>query len=83
MLNLYKCFDHWSKQGTVWIFSDTHFGDPEPKLKNPNRPSDEELVKLINSKVGKKDTFIHLGDVGDIEFAKKNKRIQNINLRQP
>lgn len=73
MLNLYKCFDHWSKQGTVWIYSDTHFGDAELRAGFPNRPSDEDHVKLINSCVGKKDTLILLGDVGDIEFVKKIK----------
>ncbi len=73
MLNLYKCFDHWGKQGTVWIFSDTHFGDINLRAGIPNRPTDEELLRLINSKVGKKDTFIHLGDVGNVKFAKQIK----------
>lgn len=73
MLNLYKCFDHWSKQGTVWIYSDTHFCDKESRADHPRPYSDEEILKRINSKVGRKDTFIHLGDVGDIEFAKKIK----------
>ena len=66
---LYKCFDHWHKQGTVWIYSDTHFGDNDLK----NRPTDEEQIKMINSKVGKKDTLIILGDIGDIECAKRLK----------
>lgn len=74
MLNFYKCFEHWSKPGsTTWLISDTHFGDPEPKMKNLRRPSDEILLANINSKVGKKDVLIHLGDVGDIEFARKMK----------
>lgn len=73
MLNLYKCFDHWSKQGTVWIYSDTHFGDKELQSQHPRPYSDEEILKRINSKVGKKDTFIHLGDVGDVDFAKRIK----------
>lgn len=66
---LYECFNHWHKQGTVWLYSDTHFGDKDL----PNRPTDEEQIKMINSKVGKKDTLILLGDVGDIECAKKLK----------
>ena len=73
MLNLYKCFDHWSKQGTVWIYSDTHFCDKELQAGHPRPYSDEEHLKRINSCVGKKDTFICLGDVGDVEFAKRIK----------
>ncbi len=73
MLHLYQCFDHWSRRGTVWIYSDTHFGDEELRAGIPNRPTDEEHLRLINSKVGKHDTLLHLGDVGDIEFAKRIK----------
>jgi calcineurin-like phosphoesterase family protein len=68
---VYKIFnDRWAGQ-TVWCISDTHFGDEDLRAGMPNRPSDEELVRRINAKVGRKDTLICLGDVGDIEFAKK------------
>lgn len=68
---MYDLFNEkWCKQ-TIWLVSDTHFGDEELRAGLPSRPSDEELVKIINSKVGKKDTLIHLGDVGDIEYMKK------------
>ena len=68
---MYDLFNEkWCKQ-TIWLVSDTHFGDEELRAGLPNRPSDEELVKIINSKVGKKDTLIHLGDVGDIEYVKQ------------
>lgn len=70
---LYDCFNHWAEVGTVWVISDTHFGDEDVKKMVPNRPSDDELVKIINSKVGKKDTLLLLGDVGDIEYAKRLK----------
>ena len=70
---LYDIFAHWHVQGTVWLYSDPHFGDKELAAGVVNRPSDEEQVKMINSKVGKKDTLIILGDVGDIECAKKLK----------
>lgn len=66
---LYECFNHWHKNGTVWLYSDTHFGDKELL----NRPTDEEQIKMINSKVGKYDTLILLGDVGNIECAKRLK----------
>lgn len=70
---LYDIFSHWHAHGTVWLYSDPHFGDKELAAGVVNRPSDEEQVKMINSKVGKKDTLIILGDVGDIEFARKLK----------
>ncbi len=37
------------------------------------KKADEELVKKINSKVGKNDTIIILGDIGDVEYVKKIK----------
>ena len=67
---LYKIFDHWHAEGTLWIYSDPHFNDPDLK-KGINRPDAEELVKLINSKCGRKDTLIILGDIVDIEPVKQ------------
>lgn len=62
---LYKVFnERWNGQ-TTWVYSDPHFGDKELAAGTPGRPSDEEQVKLINSKVGKKDVLIILGDCGD------------------
>lgn len=67
--SLYGPFKHWSKEGTIWLYSDPHFNDPE--VSKYNRISDEEQLVRINAKVGRKDTFILLGDVGDIEWMKK------------
>ena len=67
---LYKPFEHWGKN-TCWIISDTHFGDPDLIHPYPDRPTAAEQVKLINSKVGKNDTLIILGDVGNIEWVKQ------------
>lgn len=67
---LYKIFDHWHTQGTLWIYSDPHFNDPDLK-KGIERPNADELVKLINSKVGRKDTIVILGDIYDVEYVKK------------
>jgi hypothetical protein len=59
--SLYKPFQHWSEQGTIWLYSDTHFNDDDDLLVPfPNRPSAEEQVKMINSKVGRKDTLLLL-----------------------
>ena len=67
--SLYPCFKRWDRQ-TIWIYSDPHFNDEE--LKNAfKRPTAEEQIRSINSYVGKKDTLIILGDVGDIECAKQ------------
>jgi len=70
---LYDIFEHWHKQGTCWLISDTHFNDEELYVgtKRIERAEADEYVKLINSKVGRKDTLIHLGDVGDLEAMKK------------
>ena len=68
MINsLYECFQHWSEGGTVWLYSDPHFSDKDL----PDWPSDEEQIKMINSKVGRKDTLIILGDIGNSEYASK------------
>ena len=67
---LYKIFNHWHEQGTLWIYSDPHFNDPDLK-KGIDRPSADELVQKINSKVGRKDTIVILGDICDIEYVKK------------
>lgn len=68
---LYKIFDHWHKEGSTWIISDTHFGDEELAKAFPNRPTAEEQVKMINKYAGKHDTLIILGDVGDVDYVRK------------
>lgn len=71
---LYPIFDHWHKEGTVWLISDTHFNDPELWV-GANRAvrDNDELVQIINSKCGKNGTLIHLGDVGDLSYISKLK----------
>lgn len=72
--SLYELFqERWGKFQTGWMISDTHFGDEDLRAGMPNRPSDEEIVKSINSCVGKNDLLIHLGDVGDVEHVRKLK----------
>lgn len=69
---IYPCFN-WP--GTIWFYSDPHFGDKE--LYSYRGISDEiadsEQLKRINSRVGKNDTIVILGDIGSIEFIKKIK----------
>ena len=71
--SLYMPFQHWSEKNAIWLISDTHFNDPDLEKAFPNRPHPDELVKIINQKVGKNGTLIHIGDVGDIEWAKRLK----------
>lgn len=68
---LYDFATKWSEKGSVWLYSDPHFSDEEQIYLCPNKPTDEEQFKLINSKVGKYDTFVCLGDVGNIEYIRQ------------
>ena len=73
--NLYEIFsDKWVHNGgTIWLYSDPHFGDEEIKSLRSNCIDDNKQVKRINSKVSKNDTIIFLGDIGDLEYIKKIK----------
>lgn len=68
---LYDKFSNWFRGGNIWLYSDPHFGDKDMKEVRKNYISDEEQIKRINSKVGKNDTIIFLGDIGNIECIKK------------
>lgn len=70
---LYDQFKHWfhDNKGMVYFYSDPHFADEEMKYLRANYIGDEEQVKRINSKIGKYDTLVVLGDVGDVEWVKK------------
>lgn len=70
---LYANYQKQWGQNTIWIISDLHFGDKELRKGIAKRPSDEQLLKNINSCVGKKDTLIVLGDVGDLSYVRKLK----------
>lgn len=67
---IYDVFQRWANQ-TVWIYSDPHFGDKELAAGVPNRPSASEQVKKINECVGRKDTIIFLGDIGDVNYIRQ------------
>ena len=70
---VYDTFARWfnDKRGGIWFYSDPHFGDQEMKWMRKDYIGDDEQVARINSKVGKHDTLIILGDIGDKEFLKK------------
>jgi len=70
--HIYKIFaDKWYRGGNIYLYSDPHFNDDEMQYIRKNYISDEEQLKRINSKVGKNDTIIILGDCGDLEWIKK------------
>lgn len=68
---LYDIFKHYYHGGSIYLYSDPHFADEEMKYLRKNYIGDDEQVKRIRSKVGKADTIIFLGDIGDIEYIKK------------
>lgn len=70
---LYDSFaKRWYRPGgTIWLYSDPHFSDEEMVHLRKNYIGDEEQVKAINKKVGKNDTIIFLGDIGNVEWIKK------------
>lgn len=72
-MRLYPMFEKWKSAGVIWVFSDPHFEDADCKLMDKNWISPDEQVARINAKVGKKDTLIILGDVGNVEYVKKLK----------
>lgn len=63
---------------SVYITSDTHFGEQDLKQAFSQRPEDDELVKRINSVCGRADCLIMLGDVGDISYIPKLRAKQKI-----
>ena len=70
---LYDKFKPWSAEGSVWIFSDPHFEDPDCPLMNPGWVTPQEQVDIINKKVMPSDTLILLGDIGNPEWVLKIK----------
>ena len=68
---LYKPYKKWSEKGSVWIISDTHFEDADCKYMDPNWITPEQHIEILKKYVGKNDTLIHLGDVGNPEWMKK------------
>ena len=77
--SLYKIFLHWSKNGSVYLYSDPHFGDWESytfrglTTNKTKEELDQFQVNNINKVVHKSDTIIFLGDIGDSTLLKKIK----------
>ena len=69
---LYPCFQQWSKNGSIYLISDTHFNDPDRHCMGYNISESEQLC-LLKEVCHKNDTLIHLGDVGNPEYIDKLK----------
>lgn len=68
----------WKDYQSCYIISDTHFDDPDLIHIYTDRPDAEQQVQLINSKVGKMDVLIHLGDVGNVNYIRQLKGAMKI-----
>lgn len=75
--SLYAPFKKWSQKGSVWLYSDPHFGDAESYtfrglLTNKTvEELDQYQIDKINKVVLKQDTLIILGDIGNPAPLKK------------
>jgi calcineurin-like phosphoesterase family protein len=64
--HLYTIFaEKWLRGGAIYFYSDPHFADEEMKYLRKNYIGDDEQIRRIKSKIGKCDTLIILGDIGD------------------
>ena len=65
--HLYPIFaEKWLRPGgTIYFYSDPHFADEEMKYLRKNYIGDDEQIRRIKSRIGKCDTLIILGDIGD------------------
>ena len=77
---LYKPFQYWSENGSVYILSDLHFADVNCRLMDANWIEPEEQIRIINDMVMKSDTFVCLGDVGDAKYLSEIKARKKILL---
>lgn len=65
--SLYSCFQHWSKKGSVYIVSDTHFDDIDRGIMGYTI-SNLDQFQILKKTIHKNDTLIHLGDVGNPRY---------------
>lgn len=65
---LYEPFRFWSQSGSIYILSDLHLNDRDCKYMDVQWISAEEQINILKSTIHLDDTFICLGDVGDVEL---------------
>lgn len=71
--SLYPLFQKWCEKGSIYIVSDTHFEDVDCKYMDFNWLDPMIHLNVINKRVHKQDTLIHLGDVGNPQYIDKIK----------
>lgn len=69
--SLYGFARRWSETGSVWLYSDPHFGDPDQKLMDKNWLPDDEQAEILRRCCNKTDTLVILGDIGNPEYLSK------------
>lgn len=67
---LYRFAQKWSENGSVWVYSDTHFDDTDTKIMDPNWIDPEKQIDILSSSAHKNDTLILLGDIGVPKYLK-------------
>ena len=69
--SLYPFAKKWSQNGSIWIFSDTHFDDEDCLLMDKNWISPTEQIKTLKKYCHKNDTLVLLGDIGNPEYLRQ------------
>jgi len=62
--SLYPTFQRWSEKGSVYLYSDPHFGDSD-MAEHFNYALPEQQINNINKTVTRSDYLIILGDCGN------------------
>lgn len=70
-IEFYPCFEYLKRFNNIYLYADPHFSDVDTFEYRKDYIGDEEQLKRINSKVGKKDAIIILGDLGNLDCVKK------------
>lgn len=69
---LYPTFQKWSEKGSVYLYSDPHFDDPDME-EFFNYASPDDQIANINKIVTRSDYLIILGDFGDPKYLPRIK----------
>lgn len=70
---LYKIFQRWGEKGSLYIYSDPHFGDSDCVFMDRNWPEPKDQLAMLNKGLSKNDTLVILGDVGDVTYVSQLK----------
>ena len=70
---LYQVFQHWSSKGSVWLYSDPHFDDPDCKLMDPEWLEPQDQIDRLKHYCHKNDTLLLLGDIGNPKYMEQLK----------